>query len=179
MRTVLLGPLPPGVDALIARRHALGLDTHDEVWTGEYHMAPAAHPAHGDLDQQLAELLGPMGRAVGLHGTGPFNLGDAGDYRVPDRGWHRIRPSATFVPTAAMVIEIISPHHETWLKLDFYAVHGVDELLIVSPGDRAVTWLVLEDGRYVEARHSRLLGAVSQALADRIDWPPTADQPAV
>ena len=77
-----------------------------------------------------------------------------------------------------MVIEIISPHDETWLKLDFYAARGVDELLIVSPGDRAVTWLALEDGRYFEARDSRLFGPASHDLADRIDWPPTEDQPA-
>ena len=43
VRTVVLGPPPAEISALIARRHALGLDTHDEVWEGEYHMAPAAN----------------------------------------------------------------------------------------------------------------------------------------
>ena len=84
MRTVVLGPRPPELDALIARRRSLGLDTHDEVWKGEYHMAPSAHSSHGWLDQQLAELLGPLARAAGLGGTGPFNLGEPDDFRVPD-----------------------------------------------------------------------------------------------
>ncbi len=43
MRTVVLGPPPAELEALIARRHSLGLDGSDEVWKGEYHMAPVAH----------------------------------------------------------------------------------------------------------------------------------------
>jgi hypothetical protein len=74
MRTVVLGPRPPELDALIARRRALGLDTHDEVWKGEYHMAPTAHSSHGWLDDQLAVLLHPLAQAAGLGVTGPFNL---------------------------------------------------------------------------------------------------------
>lgn len=171
MRTVLLGPMPPEIDALIAQRRALGLDIHDEVWKGDYHMAPAAHASHGDLDQQLAELLGPIARAAGLRGTGPFNLGERDDFRVPDRGWHRVRPFTAFVSTAAIVIEILSPHDETWQKLDFYAAHGVDEVLIVSPAGRSVTWLVRQEARYVETGYSGLLGAASRDLASHIDWP--------
>ena len=72
MRTVILGPPPAEIDALIARRRALGLDTHDEVWKGEYHMAPAAHGSHGYLQDQLAALLRPLARCVALVGSGPF-----------------------------------------------------------------------------------------------------------
>ncbi|HUJ67457.1 MAG TPA: Uma2 family endonuclease [Acidimicrobiales bacterium] len=171
MRTVVLGPPPPELDALIARRRSLGLDTHDEVWKGEYHMAPAAHASHGWLDDQLAVLLHPLARAAGLGGTGPFNLGQPDDFRVPDRGLHRQRPHALWVPTAAVVIEIESPDDETCDKLDFYADHGVDELLIVSAEARSVTWLVLTDGRYQKVEESRLLGPESGTLADRIEWP--------
>ena len=42
MKTVVLGDPPPVLASLIAERKRLGLDTHDEVWQGEYHMAPAA-----------------------------------------------------------------------------------------------------------------------------------------
>jgi Putative restriction endonuclease len=171
MRTVVLGPPPPELDALIARRRSLGLDTHDEVWKGEYHMAPAAHASHGWLDDQLAVLLHPLARAAGLGGTGPFNLGQPDDFRVPDRGLHRQRPNAVWVSTAAVVVEIESPDDETWDKLDFYAEHGVDELLIVSAEARSVTWLVLTDGRYERVDESRLLGSKSGTLADRIEWP--------
>jgi hypothetical protein len=171
MRTIVLGPRPPELDALIARRRSLGLDTHDEVWQGEYHMAPAAHSSHGWLDQQVAELLGPMARAAGLGGTGAFNLGEPDDFRVPDRGLHRTRPNAVWIPTATVVVEIESSDDETWDKLDFYASHGVNELLIVSAETRSVTWLALEKGQYEQARYSGLLGRESAALADRIEWP--------
>jgi Putative restriction endonuclease len=174
MRTVVLGPRPPELDALIARRRALGLDTHDEVWKGEYHMAPTAHSSHGWLDDQLAVLLHPLAQAAGLGGTGPFNLGEPDDFRVPDRGLHRTRPNAVWIPTAAVVVEIESPDDETWDKLDFYAGHGVDELLIVSAKTRSVTCLVLEDGRYERVGESRLLGPDSATLAERIEWPPDA-----
>jgi Putative restriction endonuclease len=171
VRTVVLGPRPPELDALIARRRSLGLDTHDEVWKGEYHVAPTAHSSHGWLDQQLAELLGPLARAAGLGGTGPFNLGEPDDFRVPDRGLHRSRPHAVWIPTAAVVVEIESPDDETWEKLDFFASHGVDELLIVSGATRSVTWLVLKEGQYEQVEESRLLGPESRVLAERIDWP--------
>jgi hypothetical protein len=172
MRTVVLGPRPPELDALIARRRSLGLDTYDEVWNGEYHMAPAAHSSHGWLDNQLAVLLHPLAQVAGLGGTGPFNLGEPDDFRVPDRGLHRTRPNAVWIPTAALVVEIESPDVETWDKLAFYASHGVDELLIVSPHNRSVTWLALAEGRYEQVEESRLLGSESQTLADRIEWPP-------
>lgn len=52
------------------------------MWEGVYHAAPASHAWHGYLDNVLAELLGPYARRAGLVGTGPFNLGEADDYRV-------------------------------------------------------------------------------------------------
>jgi hypothetical protein len=178
VRTIVLGPPPDELGALIARRRVLGLDLFDEVWKGEYHMAPAAHSSHGRLDHQLAVLLEPLARQSALLGTGPFNLGEPDDYRVPDRGFHRQEPVAAFVPTAAIAVEIESPDDESWDKLDFYAAHGVDEVLIVTGASRTVRWLLLGPGRYVEADHSRLLGEESRDLPAHIDWPPTEDPPA-
>lgn len=172
MRTVILGPRSAELEALIERRRALGLDVYDEEWEGDFHLAPAPHPSHGFLDDQLAVLLHPLTRQAGLVGSGPFNLGEAHDYRVPDRGLHREVASTTFVPTAAVVVEILFPDDETPNKLDFYAGHGVDELLIVSPLERSVRWLALQDGRYVEATASSLLGVSADELAGRIEWPP-------
>jgi Uma2 family endonuclease len=51
-------------------------------------------------------------------------------------------------PTAALVVEIVSPGDETWEKLPFYAAHHVDEVLIVDPQERSVSWLALERGKY-------------------------------
>lgn len=172
MRTVVLGPRPPEFEALLERRHALGQDLYDEVWEGEYHMAPAPHPFHGILDDEIAAVLRPPARRVGLIGSGPFNLGVSDNYRVPDRGLHRETPTTTYVQTAAMVIEILSPDDETWDKIDFYAAHSVDELLIVDSHKRSVTWLVLGGGRYAEQDSSSLLGVSSADLAAQINWPP-------
>jgi len=52
-------------------------------------MAPAPHRAHGFLDYQLTEVLGPLVKRADLFGSGPFNFGDSFNYRVPDQGYHR------------------------------------------------------------------------------------------
>jgi hypothetical protein len=50
-------------------------------------MNPAPHGRHANVRQQLAVLLDPPARDTGLlPRIGIFNLGEAGDYRVPDGG---------------------------------------------------------------------------------------------
>lgn len=71
----------------------------------------------------------------------------------------------------ALVIEIVSPGDETWEKLDFYAAHGVEELLIVDPREKEVSWLGLEAGEYKHLKRSRLIQLTANELAARIDWP--------
>ncbi|MEA2704095.1 MAG: hypothetical protein QOD63_2040 [Actinomycetota bacterium] len=123
---------------LIQRRQALGLDTFDEVWDGAYHMAPATHPAHGYVDHALAVVLDRYAKAADLVATGPFNLGQPDDYRVPDHGYHRGLPQGVWVPTAAVVVEVVSPDDESYAKFGFYAAHGVDELIVADPHERSV-----------------------------------------
>jgi Uma2 family endonuclease len=171
VRTIVLGPRPPELEHLIERRRALGLDVLDEVWGGTYHMAPAPHPAHGYIDNELALLLGPLARAAGLVGTGPFNLGDPDDYRVPDRGYHRRLPLETWVPTAAVVVEVVSPDDETYEKFGFYATHGVDELIVADPVPSRVRCWQLRDGSYEETGHSALLGIDATDVEAAIAWP--------
>lgn len=173
MRTVVLGPPPAELADLIACRRALGLDTHDETWDGDYHMAPAAHPYHGYLYEEVADLLRPLARRAGLVRTAAFNLGEPGNFRVPDGGLHRALPTTVFVRTAAVVIEIESPDDETWDKLPFYASHQVDEVLIVSAESHAMTWLRLEGDGYAVAEQSELLGQESRTLGQQINWPPS------
>jgi Uma2 family endonuclease len=168
---VVLGPRPQEIDALIERRRRLGIDTFDEVWEGSYHMAPAAHPAHGYVDSELRILVAPYARAAGLVGTGPFNLGVADDYRVPDGGYHRSLPSGVWVPTAAVVVEIVSPDDETFEKFAFFAAHGVTELLVADPAARSVRCWHLHDGVYTEATGSELLGVAADELTGSLSWP--------
>jgi len=103
---------------------------------------------------------------------GEFNLGESErDFRVPDGGLHRTGGWGTWAPTAAIVIEILSPGDETWEKLPFYGAHQVDELLIVNPADRRVSWLALDRGEYRPVEHSNLIDLGPADLAERIDWP--------
>jgi Uma2 family endonuclease len=171
VKTVVLGPRPGELQALIERRKRLGIDLFDEVWEGSYHMAPAAHPAHGYVDNQLAVLLAPYAAAAQLIGTGPFNLGDADDYRVPDGGYHRSLPTTVWAPTAAIVVEVVSPDDETYEKFGFYADHGVDELIIADPDDRSVRGWRLGTGGYAEVGESELLSIGMDALTELIAWP--------
>jgi hypothetical protein len=60
---------------------------------------------------------------------------------------HRPGADGLWHPTAALVIEILSPADETIGKLPFYAAHAVDEILIVDPTKREVNWLALRGGR--------------------------------
>jgi Uma2 family endonuclease len=74
--------------------------------------------------------------------------------------------------TAALVAEIVSPGDESWQKLPFYAAHRVDEVLIVDPQERSVSWLALEGGEYRSIERSGLVDLGTQGLAEQLDWPP-------
>jgi Uma2 family endonuclease len=174
MPTLVMDPPPAELEALIERRRRLGLDHHDEMWEGVLHMNPAPHGRHHRIQQQLAELLGPLALAAHLIAAmGDFNLGVQDDYRVPDGAIHRPGPDQMYYPTTALVIEIVSPGDESWEKLPFYAAHHVDEVLIVDPATRSVDWLELNDGEYRPIERSGLIDLGAAELVEQIDWPPT------
>jgi Uma2 family endonuclease len=178
MSTLVLDPPPVEFQALLERRKRLDLDRHDEIWEGVYHMAPAPHDAHADIQHQLAVLLDAPARRAGLRPLigGEFNIGEPEDFRVPDGGLLRGRQPATWHPTAALAVEIVSPGDESWAKLPFYAAHHVEELLIVDLATRSIDWLALnsgEDGEpYRAIERSELIDQSVADLAERIDWPP-------
>jgi Uma2 family endonuclease len=171
--TLVCDPPPAEFEDLLERRRRLGQDLLDEVWQGVYYMHPAPNRRHAYLVQQVAEILGPLGRAAGLVPMlSIFNLGQADDYRVPDGGVFRPGPDDVYMPTAAVVVEIVSPDDKTWEKLGFYAAHGVDELLIVDPQERRVHWLGLQpDSSYRNVEHSALIALGPAKLAERLTWP--------
>lgn len=172
MRTLVLDPPTAGLNPLLERRRRSGLDRFDEVWEGVLHMVPGPSGAHSLVEWQLAHLLRPLAERAGLHAGGQFNLGESEeDFRVPDGGLHRTPPSGTWHPTAALVVEIVSPGDESWEKLPFYAAHHVDEVLIVDPQEHSVSWLELEDGEYRPVEHSGLVDLGTQGLAEQLDWP--------
>ena len=173
MRTIVVGPRPAELEALLERRRATGADLYDEVWDGEYHVAPAAHGSHGWLDAELAVVLRPLARRAGLFDSGPLNIGDAGDYRVPDRALRRDAKTATWNRTAALVVEIVSPGDESWAKFGFYAEHEIDEVVIVDPGPQRVSWFARRDAGYEEVARSAVLDVDISEVVAAITWPPS------
>ena len=157
MPTLVKDPPPAGFEELLERRHRLGQDLFDEVWDGVLHVNPAPHSRHGKVDAQLAALLHEPAREAGLVQSGPLNLGEADDFRVPDRALLLPGPDDVYLPTAALVVEVVSPGDDSWQKLDFYAAHHVDELLI--------------DGSYRSVERSELIALGPAGLAELIDWP--------
>jgi Uma2 family endonuclease len=175
MRTVVLGEQPAPLRTWLEQRRALGLDRHDEVWEGEYHVAPEAHGRHGDVQDQVSGLLRPRARAASLRGSGPLNLGRPDDYRVPDAAYLRERATEVWSPKAAVVVEVLSPGDESYAKLGFYHRIGVEEVLIVDPLRRAVEWYGRGDEGFERAGASRLLSVSEAELAAEIDWPPVGE----
>jgi len=173
MRTLVLDSPTAGLDELLERRRRSGLDRLDEVWEGVYHMVPAPSGPHATIESQLHRLLGPFATtAAGLTMSGQCNLGESEyDFRVPDSALHRSPPMGVWNSTAALVVEIVSLNDETWEKLPFYAAHEVEEVLIVDPQERSVSWLALADGGYRPVEHSGLVDLGGQDLAEQLDWP--------
>lgn len=171
MTTVFLGARPSEIESWLTRRRELGQDRYDEVWEGSYHVAPGPSVAHALVDSALASLLRTRALPAGLSATTAFNIGDPDDFRVPDGGLHRGRPSGVFLATAAMVVEVVSPGDESYAKLAFYARHGVDEVLVADPALRTVRlWQLRGDG-YTETGRSDLLDVTGDELAAELPWP--------
>ncbi len=171
MSTVVLGEQPV-VKAWLDRRRALGQDVFDEVWEGDYHVAPNARAEHAAAATSIMVVLAPHARRTSVRGIGPFNLGvDRNDYRVPDGGWLRGEAKGLYVPTAAVVLEVLSPDDETFAKFDFYARHGVEEILVAHPTERWVRCYAHDGHAYQQVEGSTVLGVSMESLAAEVDWP--------
>ena len=116
-------------------------------------------------------LLDRYAKAAGLVATGPFNLGAPDDYRVPDHGYHRGLPQDVWVPSAAVVVEVVSPDDETYAKFGFYAARGVDELIVADPQEQLVRCFRRDGLQYIEVEASDLLSVTADELTRGIDWP--------
>jgi hypothetical protein len=187
MRTLFRDPTPSEVQELLERWRKWGGGRHDEVWEGVLHVAnfeEARENTHHVIPprsweeqrviEEIAGVLGPSAKAAGLESLiRELGLGEPGDYRVAAGALHRERPRGVWQPTAALVVEIVSPGDETWEKLEFYAAHDVDEVLIVDPEKRSVSWLGLAGGEYRPIERSSLIDLGPSELASQIDWPPT------
>jgi Uma2 family endonuclease len=171
--TLVFDPPPAELEQLLERRRRLDQDRRDEVWEGVLHMIPPPSHEHERLASLLHRLLGPLADSAGLEITGTVGIGEnRHDYRVPDLALHRPGAAPQWHPTAALVIEIVSPDDKSWDKLAFYAAHHVDELLIVDPTTRKIEWLILDadTDAYRPAERSALIDLGADELAGRLGW---------
>lgn len=170
METVVLGSLPPAVAAEVERRRAIGADRYDEVWDGEYRMAPGPNEDHGIVDAEVVGVLRPYARRRGLTQVTAFNIGTVTNFRVPDHGLVRRRTGGAWVPTAALVVEVVSPGDASWQKFDFYAAHEVDEVVIVDPADHSVAWFARDGSEYHPVERSAVLDVDVAEVVAQVDW---------
>ncbi len=163
--------MSPELATLIEQRQRLGHDRLDEVWDGVYVVAPDPTGEHGELVAQLAVLLHPRARDRGFVVTAAFNLGAPRDFRVPDLGVYWERPRGVWQPSAALVVEVLSPRDRAYEKFGFYATHRVQEIVIVRPVERDLEIWRRRDKRHERVEASELLAFSCERLAGDLDWP--------
>ncbi len=123
------------------------------------------------LQISLPLLLHPFATNAGLIASGPFNLGQRDDFRVPDVGYHRTKPVGVWHATAAIVVEIVSPDDETYAKFDFYLARGVEEIIVVDPAEKSVRCFLRTGSSFTDSGTSLLLGVDATYVTAGIDWP--------
>ncbi len=139
-------------ERLLHERRAQGLDVFDEVWEGVLHMVPPPSNSHQRLEANLLVALHPLVQSRGLEittDTGVYDQRSPGaDYRVPDlvvtRPEHRTARGVE--GGAEMVVEILSPHDETYDKFAFYAAQQVQRVLVLDPTTCVAELYVLRGG---------------------------------
>lgn len=136
-------------ERMLAERHRLGLDRHDEMWEGVLHVVPPASTRQQRLEAELVIALDPVARARGwsvMPETGVF--ADTDDYRVPD--------VVVFGPGAEgergvdgapeVVVEIRSPGDESDAKVQWYLGRSAACVVVVDRDTLALE-LHRPDGR--------------------------------
>ena len=130
-------------ERLQAERAVSGADRYDEVWEGDYMMAPMPNNEHLFLIARLTRILDELVTDAELGIVLPgANVSDRienwqHNYRVPDIAVFLSRSAAENHGTfwyggPDLAIEIVSPDDQTRVKLEFYAQVGTRELLVVD-----------------------------------------------
>ena len=158
------------LDAVLARRRAWGADKLDEVWDGVPHLGQQVG-RHGQLQQQLALLLGGAAEARGLVAVlGAYEPCEP-DSPLRESG-ERVRGDSA--GTAALAVEIIGLDGSEG-RLALLAADRISEVVLVDLGARTVRWLVLADGGYRVTAASRVIDFRPAALAESVSWPSDPD----
>jgi Uma2 family endonuclease len=80
-------------------------------------------------------------------------------------------PTTAWVPSTAVVIEIVSADDETYDKLGFYAAHGVEELIVADPAARTVICWRLDGAAFRQSDGSATLAISAAELEAGLTWP--------
>lgn len=169
------GVLTHVTDEELAFRRTRGLDRWDEMWEGVLHMPPAPRVEHQRILDELISFLVPLlrrdGRGRLFSGINVFRADD--DYRIPD---------VTFVAAANeaivqedgtrgggpdAVIEIRSPHDESYDKFPFFARLGVREVIVIERDTKRVELFRLAGSQYVAVQPDAEGGLVADTLRVR------------
>lgn len=154
------------LDDWLERRRALGLDKRDEIWDGIYHVTPHAHASHGRLAARLIVALHGRAAAAGLEALTEFNLGREHDFRVPDFALVPVDAELQlYLPTATIVVEIVSPDDASRAKVPFYLARDVREVWLIDPEQRTVE-VVTPEG----SSDSEVLGLTTHEVAGLLGW---------
>jgi Uma2 family endonuclease len=165
-------------DQELAKRKAWGLDRHDEMWEGVLHMTPGPNVEHQRVLDELILFLAPRltatGRGTLRSGINVFGHDkDDNDYRIPDLTFIAAGRDAVIAvdgirdggPDA--VIEIRSPHDETYEKLPFYAAIGTHEVIVIDRDTKRPEIFRLAGPQYVALQADRDGWLLSETLRIR------------
>ncbi len=151
---------------VIAERQLNGLDRRDEVWDGVHVMSPLANNEHQRLAFRLAMILDsilPPGSGEAFH-----------EVNVSDReaGWEmnfREPDVAVFLTDGPgrdcgshwcggpdLVVEVMSRNDRSHQKMDFYALNGVCELILIDREPWAIEFYRLANGRLTLVASARV-----------------------
>ncbi|MBI3269651.1 MAG: Uma2 family endonuclease [Planctomycetes bacterium] len=144
-------------EELIRARRRQGIDSFDEMWEGELHMAPLPSWRHQRIDwdlvyffrshwENLQEGLGCSHVGVKFPGTPEVDVAGQSvprSFRGPDlvfllRGHEARVQEGWLVGPPDALIEIRSPGDETYEKFPFYFDLGVPELIVIHRDTKAV-----------------------------------------
>jgi Uma2 family endonuclease len=158
--------------ALIAERASLGHDKRDEMWEGHYVMSPVGSRRHSSLQVRTTQALLRLLEGSGLEALFEINIGVRRDFRIPDAtvlAASSIPPEEEiFIPTAVLVVEVLSPRDDAYRKLGFYYRHDVQEVLLVDPAAAEVRILVRGEHEFELAGRSAVLGVSAEQLTAMI-----------
>jgi Uma2 family endonuclease len=144
-------------DEELADRRSKGLDRWDEMWDGVLHMTPSPTLEHQRMLDRLIGFLEPLLRTSGrgqlFSGINVFR--HAENYRIPDLTFvragreHILHEDGVRDEGPDAVVEIRSPHDETYDKLPFYASLAVRDVIVIDRDSKRVELYRLAGSQYV------------------------------